>query len=62
VEEVMKWFPSETGDFDIAEVLRLMELVRPYADRMLATSDLESHITSQTAPEDVEKEQAEEKP
>ena len=57
VEEVTAGFPSETGDFDVAEVLRLMELVRPYADRVLATVDLETHITSQTAPEDADKEE-----
>jgi hypothetical protein len=62
VEEVTAGFPSDTGEFDVAEVLWLMELVRPYADHVLATADLESHITSQTAPEDAEKEQAEEKP
>jgi hypothetical protein len=56
VVEVTAGFPSETGDFDVAEVLRLMDLVCPYADRVLATADLETHITSQTAPEDVEKE------
>jgi hypothetical protein len=56
VEEVTAGFPSETGDFDVTEVLRLMDVVRPYADRVLATMDLETHITSQTAPEDAEKE------
>jgi hypothetical protein len=56
VEEVTAGFPSETGDFDVAEVLRLMDAVRPYANRVLATVDLETHITSQTAPEDAEKE------
>ena len=56
VEEVMAGFPSETGEFDVAEVLRLMDLVRPYADRVLATADLETHIASQVAPEDAEKE------
>ncbi|KAK1617051.1 hypothetical protein QYE76_022568 [Lolium multiflorum] len=55
VEEVTAGFPSETGEFDVAEVLRLMEAVRPYADRVLATADLETHITSQSAPEDAEK-------
>jgi hypothetical protein len=62
VEEVTEGFPSENSEFNVAEVLRLMELVRSYVDRLLATADLESHITSQTAPEDTEKEQAEEKP
>jgi hypothetical protein len=62
VEEVTAGFPSETGDFDIAEMLRLMELVRPYVDRVLATTDLETHIVSQTAPGDAEAEQAAEKP
>jgi hypothetical protein len=56
VEEVTAGFPSETGEFDVAEVLRLVDLVHPYADRVLATADLEMHITSQTAPEDAEKE------
>ncbi|KAK1606524.1 hypothetical protein QYE76_030197 [Lolium multiflorum] len=56
VEEVTVDFPSETGEFDVAEVLRLMESVRPYADRVLATVDLETHIVSQLAPEDAEKE------
>ncbi|KAK1649139.1 hypothetical protein QYE76_066944 [Lolium multiflorum] len=37
VEEVTAGIPSETGEFDVAEVLRLMEAVRPYADRVLAT-------------------------
>ncbi|KAK1645316.1 hypothetical protein QYE76_063121 [Lolium multiflorum] len=55
VEEVTAGFPSETGEFDVAEVLRLMETVRPYADRVLATADLETHIASQSAPEDAEK-------
>jgi hypothetical protein len=55
VEEVTAGFPSETGEFDVAEVLRLMEAVRPYADRVLATADLETHIVSQSAPEDAEK-------
>jgi hypothetical protein len=59
MEEVTTGFPSE---FDVAEALRLMELVRPYADHVLATVDLESHTTSQTAPEDTEKQQFEEKP
>jgi hypothetical protein len=56
VEEVTAGFPSETGEFDVAEVLRLMEAVRPYADRVLATADLETHIVSQSAPEDAGKE------
>ena len=56
VEEVTAGFPSETGEFDVAEVLRLMEAVRPYADRVLATADLETHIPSQSAPGDAEKE------
>ncbi|KAK1685935.1 hypothetical protein QYE76_046783 [Lolium multiflorum] len=56
VEEVTAGFPSETGEFDVAEVLRLMEAVRPYADRVLATADLETHIPSQAAPGDAEKE------
>ncbi|KAK1599903.1 hypothetical protein QYE76_017621 [Lolium multiflorum] len=55
VEEVTAGFPSETGEFDVAEVLRLMESVRPYADRVLATADLETHIVSQSPPEDAEK-------
>ncbi|KAK1608365.1 hypothetical protein QYE76_032038 [Lolium multiflorum] len=55
VEEVTAGFPSETGEFDVAEVLRLMEAVRPYADRVLATADLETHIASQSAPQDAEK-------
>ncbi|KAK1678369.1 hypothetical protein QYE76_039217 [Lolium multiflorum] len=37
VEEVTAGFPSETGEFDVAEVLRLMDAVRPFADRVLAT-------------------------
>ncbi|KAK1618976.1 hypothetical protein QYE76_024493 [Lolium multiflorum] len=45
VEEVTAGFPSETGEFDVAEVLRLMEAVRPYADRVLATADLETHMS-----------------
>jgi hypothetical protein len=57
VEEVTVGFPSETGDFDVAEVLRLMEVVRPYADRVLATADLETHIASQSALEDAVKEE-----
>ncbi|KAK1611154.1 hypothetical protein QYE76_034827 [Lolium multiflorum] len=56
VEEVTAGFPSETGEFDVAEVLRLMEAVRPYADRVLATADLETHIVSQSPPEDAGKE------
>jgi hypothetical protein len=56
VEEVTAGFPSETGEFDVAEVLRLMEAVRPFADRVLATADLETHISSQAAPGDTEKE------
>ncbi|KAK1601946.1 hypothetical protein QYE76_027051 [Lolium multiflorum] len=36
VEEVTAGFPSETGEFDVAEVLRLMDAVRPFADRVLA--------------------------
>jgi hypothetical protein len=39
-----------------------MALVQPYADRVFAVADLESHITSQPAPEDAEKDQGEEKP
>ncbi|KAK1629138.1 hypothetical protein QYE76_003453 [Lolium multiflorum] len=54
VEEVMAGFPSETGEFDVAEVLRLMDVVRPFAERVLATTDLETHITSQMAPGDVD--------
>ncbi|KAK1648130.1 hypothetical protein QYE76_065935 [Lolium multiflorum] len=56
VEEVTAGFPSETGEFDVAEVLRLMDAVRPFADRVLATADLETHIPSQAAPGDAEKE------
>jgi hypothetical protein len=56
VEEVTAGFSSETGEFDVAEVLRLMEAVRPYADRVLETADLETHLVSQSAPEDVGKE------
>ena len=55
LEEVTAGFPSETGEFDVAEVLRLMDVVRPYADRVLAVADLEQHQTSQTAPEDIAK-------
>jgi hypothetical protein len=62
VEEVTAGFPSEIGEFDVAEVLRLMALVQPYADRVLAVADLESHNMSQTALEDVEKDQGKEKP
>ncbi|KAK1629463.1 hypothetical protein QYE76_003778 [Lolium multiflorum] len=58
VEEVTAGFPSETGEFDVAEVLRLMDAVRPFADRVLATADLETHISSQAAPGDAEKEPA----
>jgi hypothetical protein len=54
VEEVTAGFPSESSDFNIAEVQRLMDLVRPYADRVLVMAGLETHITSQTAPEDAE--------
>ncbi|KAK1680759.1 hypothetical protein QYE76_041607 [Lolium multiflorum] len=57
VEEVTAGFPSENGEFDVAEVLRLMDAVRPFADRVLATADLETHIPSQAAPGDAEKEQ-----
>lgn len=56
VEEVTAGFPSETGEFDVTEVLRLMDAVRPFADRVLATADLETHIPSQAAPGDAEKE------
>jgi hypothetical protein len=56
VEEVTAGFPSETGKFDVAEVLHLMEMVHPYADRVLVTADLETHIVSQSAPEDAAKE------
>jgi hypothetical protein len=55
VEEVTAGFPSETGEFDVAEVLRHMDMVRPYANRVLAVADLEKHQTSLTAPEDVAK-------
>ncbi|KAK1660680.1 hypothetical protein QYE76_048839 [Lolium multiflorum] len=51
-----RWLPPETGEFDVAEVLRLMDAVRPFADRVLATADLETHIPSQAAPGDAEKE------
>jgi hypothetical protein len=34
VEEVTAGFPSKTGEFDVAEVLRLVALVQPYADRV----------------------------
>jgi hypothetical protein len=57
VEEVTAGFPSETGDFDVAKVLRLMDVVCPYADRVLPTADLDTHIVSQTAPKDAEKEE-----
>ncbi|XP_071680128.1 uncharacterized protein [Lolium perenne] len=50
VEEVTAGFPSETGEFDVAEVLRLMDAVRPFADRVLATADLETHSPSHAAP------------
>ncbi|KAM0840085.1 hypothetical protein ACQ4PT_059902 [Festuca glaucescens] len=55
LEEVIAGFPSETGEFDVAEVLRLMDVVRLYADRVLAVADLERHQTSQMAPEDTAK-------
>jgi hypothetical protein len=57
VEELTAGFPSETGDFNVVEVLRLMDIVRPYADRLLAMTDLETHIISQTAPDDAGKEE-----
>jgi hypothetical protein len=43
MEEVTAGFPSETGEFDMAEVLQLMALVQPYTNRVLAVADLESH-------------------
>jgi hypothetical protein len=55
MEAVTAGFPSETGEFDVAEVLRLMGLVQPYADRVLAVADLQLHQTSQTAPEYISK-------
>ncbi|KAM0828373.1 hypothetical protein ACQ4PT_067605 [Festuca glaucescens] len=60
LEEVTAGFPSETGEFDMAEVLWLMGVVRPYVDRVLAVADLESHQVSMTVPEDLDK--AEQKP
>jgi hypothetical protein len=54
VDEVTAGFPYETGEFDVAEVLHLMDVVRPFADRVLATAYLDTHITSQTAPGDVD--------
>jgi hypothetical protein len=54
VDEVTAGFPSDTGEFDVAKVLRLIDVVCPFADRVLATADLETHITSQTAPRDVD--------
>ena len=60
LEEVTAGFPSETGKFDVAEVLRLMGVVRPYVDRVLAVADLETHQVSMMAPEDLDK--AEQKP
>jgi hypothetical protein len=54
VDEVTAGFPSDTGEFDVAKVLRLIDVVCPFADRVLATADLETHITSQTAPGDVD--------
>ncbi|KAK1685651.1 hypothetical protein QYE76_046499 [Lolium multiflorum] len=62
MEEVTAGFPSKTDDFDVAAVLRLMYLFRPDADRVLATADLETHIVSQTASEDAEKEQSRKRP
>ena len=59
-EEVTAGFPSETGEFDVAEVLRLMGVVRPYVDRVLAVADLETHQVSMMTPEDLDK--AEQKP
>ena len=35
-------------------MLKLMEQVRPYADRVLAVADLERHQASMTAPEDAQ--------
>ena len=55
LEEVTAGFPSETGEFDVAEVLRLMGVVRPYVDRFLAVADLETHQVSMTVPEDLDK-------
>ncbi|KAM0833735.1 hypothetical protein ACQ4PT_064079 [Festuca glaucescens] len=55
LEEVTAGFPSETGEFDVAEVLRLMDVVRPYADQVLDVADLERHQMSQTAYEDIAK-------
>jgi hypothetical protein len=55
LEEVAVGFPSETDEFDVAEVLRLMDVVRPYGDRVLAGADLENHQTNFKAPEDVAK-------
>jgi hypothetical protein len=62
MEEVTAGFPYENSEFDVAEVLRLMAFVQLYANCVLAVADLNSHITSQTTPEDAEKEQGEEKP
>ncbi|KAK1650279.1 hypothetical protein QYE76_068084 [Lolium multiflorum] len=44
VEEVTAGFPSETGEFDVAEVLRLMEAVRPFADRVWRLRLGDSHL------------------
>jgi hypothetical protein len=62
MEELTAGFPSETSEFDVAEVLWLMALVQPYADCVLDVADLESHQTSHMAPEDVEKNQGKENP
>jgi hypothetical protein len=46
LEEVTARFPSKTGEFNVAEVLQLMDVVRPYADCVLAMADLEKHQAS----------------
>jgi hypothetical protein len=41
--EVTAGFPSETGEFNVAEVLKIMDQVRPYVDWVLAIADLDAH-------------------
>jgi hypothetical protein len=51
--EVTAGFPSETGEFNVAEVLKIMDQVHPYVDRVLAIADLDAHQARVMVPKDL---------
>ena len=54
VAEVTSGFPSKSGEVSKEDVLKLVSQASPYADRVLAIADLDTHQASAIAPEDAE--------